>query len=190
MRVLVALFSLFFAASLHAEGLNMYAGGGFGSATAKGVCDDFAGLAGVTCDDSATTIKGFFGYQVNRYLALEAALNGFSEWKVRGPGGTASVRSAALEGDLVASLPIGSMFSLYGKFGIYFASTEAELNTFTLVGTWTDDNTDLTYGFGGRLDFSGNWAGRVEWQQYKSVGGSDTVKTDIDVFNVAVMYRF
>ncbi len=190
MRVLVAVAALMFAGALHAEGLNMYAGGGFGQASASGTCDAFAGVAGVSCDDSATSIKGFFGYQVNRYLALEAALNGFGEWAARGPGGTAKISTAAAEGVLVGSLPLGSGFSLYGKLGIYFARTETEVNTVSLVGTFTDDNTDLTYGFGGRLDFSGNWAGRVEWQQYKSVGGSTSGETDVDGFNVAVMYRF
>jgi outer membrane immunogenic protein len=190
MRVLVAVAALVFAGTLHAEGLNMYAGGGFGQAKASGSCDTFAGIAGVSCDDTATSIKGFFGYQVTRYLALEAAVNGFGEWKVQGPGGTAKISAAAVEGDLVGSIPLGSMFSLYGKIGIYFARTETEVNTFSLVGTFTDDNTDLTYGVGGRMEFATNWAGRVEWQQYKSVGGSNSGESDVDVFNVAVMYKF
>ena len=40
------------------------------------------------------------------------------------------------------------------------------------------------------MDFSPNWAGRVEWQQYKSVGGSDTGESDVNAINVAVMYKF
>jgi len=190
MRVLVAVAALVFAASVQAEGRNMYAGGGFGQSTAASWCDDFAGLASVRCDDSGTAIKGFFGYQLNRYIALEAGVNGFGEVKAQGPGGTATANSAAIEGVVVASLPLGSMFSLYGKVGIYSAYTEVEVNTVTLVDTFKDTNMDMTYGFGARLDFSEGWAGRVEWQQYKSVGGSETGESDVDMVNVAVMYKF
>ena len=190
MRVLVAVAALLCAASVQAAGPNMYAGGGLGQATAKSACDDLAGLPGVSCDDTATSIKGFFGYQVNPHLALEAAVTGFGEVKAKGPQGTAKLSSAAIEGVLVGSLPLGSGISLYGKVGVYFAHTEADVNTTTEVDTFTDNNSDLTYGLGGRMDFSPNWAGRAEWQQYKSVGGSETVETDVNVFNVAVMYKF
>jgi OOP family OmpA-OmpF porin len=190
MKALVGVAALLLAASAQAEGLNMYAGGGIGQSTASDFCADFSGFSNVSCDDKSTSIKGFFGYQLNRNIAFEAAVNGFGESKARGPGGTATANSVAIEGDVVASLPLGSQFSLYGKVGIYSAYTEVDVNTTTLVGTFDDNNVDITYGFGGRWDFAERWAGRVEWQQYKSVGGTDTGETDIDVINVAVMYKF
>ena len=190
MKVLVGFAALLLAVSAQAEGLNMYAGGGIGQSTAKDVCSDVAGFPGVSCDDKATSIKGFFGYQLNRNVAFEAAVNGFGEVKAQGPGGTVKANSAAVEGDVILSLPLGSQFSLYGKVGIYSAYTKVEANTTTVVGTFDDNNVDITYGFGGRWDFAERWAGRVEWQLYKSVGGSDTGETDIDTINVAVMYKF
>ena len=190
MKALVGVAALLLAASAQAEGLNMYAGGGIGQSTASDFCNDLVGFPSVSCDDQSTSIKGFFGYQLNRNIAFEAAVNGFGEVKARGPGGVATAKSVAIEGDVVASLPLGSQFSLYGKLGLYSAYTEVKVNTVTLVGTFDDNNLDITYGFGGRWDFAEHWAGRVEWQQYNSVGGSDTGETDIDVVNVGVMYKF
>ena len=54
----------------------------------------------------------------------------------------------------------------------------------------SDNNTNVTFGFGARYDIMPRLAVRAEWQRFSKVGSDDTGKGDIDVLGLGVLYRF
>ena len=193
-RILVAaLFAAaFIAGPASAQGISahsFYVGGHVGQAKAKGACDDVSG-PGITCDDNDTSFRILGGYQLNKNFAAEAAYTDFGKVQARGPGGTASVKSHALELVGVGTLPVGDRFGVYGKVGVYHASSEGSVNTVLLTGTTSDDNTDLTFGGGVAFDLTRQVTLRGEWQRYNDVGGDNVGKGDVDVISLGVLFRF
>lgn len=181
------------AGSASAQGIDrhsFYLGGHIGEATAKGACDDFSGASGVSCSDSDTSWKILAGYQINRNFAAELGYIDLGEVKASGPGGTASIKSQAFDLVGVGILPLGDRFSVYGKLGIYHATSDAQARTVLLNADASDDATDLTFGFGASFDITRQFALRGEWQRYTDVGGSDIGKADVDVFSVGALWRF
>ncbi len=178
----------FIATAAHAQGF--YVGAHIGQMTAKGSCDDFSGLPGVSCDDSDTAWKVLAGYQVNRNFAAELGYIDFGKVQASGPGGTASAEATAFDLVGVGILPVADRFSVYGKLGFYHGTVDAKVRTITLNADASDDSTDLTFGFGGRFDLTTQFGLRAEWQRYSDVGGSDTGKSDIDVISLGAIYRF
>ena len=167
-----------------------YVGGSIGQATAKDGCDGVSGVPGVSCDDEDTSWKIFGGYKFNRNFALEFGYVDLIEVTASGPGGTASIEATAFELVGVGMLPLANNFSLYGKIGLYRAETELSVNTFLVVGSEKENNTDLTFGIGAQFDVSKQFAIRAEWQRYQDVGGGDIGESDVDVIGVGALFRF
>lgn len=166
-----------------------YIGGHFGQAQVDGFCDGVSG-AGVSCDDKDTGWKIVGGYKVNRNFAVEAAYVGYGEVKASSPAGTVDAEATAFEATAVGILPLANRFSAYGKLGLYFSSTDASVNTTTVVGDESEEKTDLTFGLGVSYDVTPQVAVRGEWQRYQDVGGGDIGEADIDVLSVGAVFRF
>jgi OOP family OmpA-OmpF porin len=172
-----------------------YIGGSIGQSRAKDSCDD---VTAFSCDDKDTAWKLLAGYQFNRYLAAEIGYTELGEFTIGGAlsgvsvSGTIEVRAFELVG--VGSLPLMERFSAYGKLGAYHAETEATLTgtlgPISISQTDKESNTDVTFGFGLRYDFTRNLGIRGEWQRYLDVGGEETGEDDIDVFSVGLIWRF
>ena len=182
--------ALALAAPAVAQDQGIYAGGSIGQMTAKDACDGFNGVPGVTCEDSDTAWRALIGYQFNRNFAAEVGYVNFGQVEARGPGGTATIEATAFEVVAIGMLPVADRFSIYGKAGIYRGETDANVNTFALVTSVSESNTDLTFGVGARFDFTRNIAGRVEWQRYTDVGGGDIGEADIDMISVGAIFKF
>jgi len=170
------------AAAQKAPETGFYAGGGLGKSSFKDGC-----RLGGSCDDGDTAIKIFAGYQFNRYVAGEFGYVDLGRAKSTAGGLTDEVKVRAWELSAVGSVPVVDRFSLFGRFGVYFA--EAEENT-NFTGNSSHSNNDLTYGFGARYDFTRNLAVRGELQRYSSVGGGNSTKTDIDLLAISVLWMF
>ena len=182
-----------------------YAGVSLGQSKFKGACDSEAGITLSNCKDTDTAWKIFGGYQFTPNLALELGYNDFgrisSDAVVTVAGstftGNAKIEATAFELTGVGSLPLGHQFSLYGKLGVYYAETKssAELRQTTPPfasgsSSVSDNNTNLTFGFGGRYDITQRFALRAEWQRFSKVGSDSTGKGDIDVLAIGGLYRF
>jgi OmpA-OmpF porin, OOP family len=181
------------AGSASAQGIDshsFYLGGHIGEATANDACDDFSGGSGVSCSDRDTSWKILAGYQINRHFAVEAGYVDFGAVEASGPGGTARLRSHAFDLVGLGILPVGNRLSLYGKLGIYHATSDGKVRTVLLNADTSDDATDLTFGFGASFDLTPRFALRGEWQRYTDVGGSDIGKADVDVLSVGALWRF
>jgi OOP family OmpA-OmpF porin len=171
-----------------------YIGASIGRSEMKNTCEGVA----ITCDKTDKAWKIFGGYQFNRNLGAELGYTDLGETKASGlQGGVAvngNVSAKAWELVGVGSMPLMRELSLYAKLGAYHATTDsnasAAVTGFSSSGSASNTNTGLTAGFGVQVTVLRNLAARAEWQKYKSVGGSNTGKTDIDVLSAAVLYRF
>jgi OOP family OmpA-OmpF porin len=182
-----------------------YAGASLGQSKFKGACDFDSGIALSNCKDSDTAWKIFGGYQFTPYLGLEVGYNDFgrisSDASVVFGGstfaGNAKIEATAFELTGIGSLPLGHQFSLYGKLGVYYAETKSSADIRQTTAPFasgsasaSDNNTNLTFGFGARYDIMRNIAVRAEWQRFSKVGSDSTGKGDIDVLAIGGLYRF
>ncbi|HEY5897364.1 MAG TPA: outer membrane beta-barrel protein [Burkholderiales bacterium] len=171
-----------------AQGLNMsafYVGATLGQSEFKDSCDGIG--AGVSCDEKDTAWRLLGGYQFNRNFAAELGYHNFGETKASAGGISASIKSKAWELVGIGSLPVANQFSLYGKLGGYRADTELTSN---FGASGKDTNTGWTYGFGAQWDPMAQLGVRVEWQQYRDVGGDNSGKGEINVLSVGGIWRF
>lgn len=155
-----------------------YAGASIGQSKFRDACKGFSG----SCDDKDTAWRLFGGYQMNRNFGAEVGYSDFGKAEASNTLGRSSVEANALDLVAIGSLPIIDRLSAYGKLGVYRG---------TLKSGGTDrSNNDLTFGLGAQYDLLRNVGLRTEWQRYKDMGGGDFGKSDIDVLNVGLLYRF
>jgi OOP family OmpA-OmpF porin len=178
------------------QDMGWYLGGSFGQSEVDIDC------AGTTsCDDSDSSWKIFAGYQVNRNFAIEGGYGVLGEVKASTPpfvflgtpipAANVKIETTAWEIVGIGSIPLAERFSLYGKVGLYMADTDIDVS-FTGLGSASDsdDNVDLTFGFGARYDFTRNFGVRAEWQRYGDVKAGDFGKFDVDVMSLGILFRF
>jgi len=161
-----------------------YAGGAIGKSMVSGGCGVVA--AGVACDDTSTAWKVLAGYQIGKHFAAEAGYSRLADRASGGAGGAANTKSTAFEAVGIGGNPLTASVSIYGKLGMYTASTK----TTAAAGNADESNSNLTFGFGARYDFSKPLAARAEWQRYKSVGGDTMGRTDITVLSIGAIVKF
>ena len=168
---------------------NAYAGISIGQSKNAKYCEDLAAL-GVPCDETDTSFRIFGGYQFHPNVAVEAGYADLGEASLSGTflSAPASATGEAKAWDLVAVLswPVGNVFSLYGKLGVY----RGEARSTGAVGGFggprgSETVTDFTYALGGQFNLGRNVGMRGEWQRYNDFSGSN-----IDVLSLGVLYRF
>lgn len=171
-----------------------YIGAAIGRTDMRDACKDVT----ISCDKTDRGWKIFGGYQFNRNLAAELAYADLGRTTASGNQGGVAVngdlKSKAWELVGVGAMPLMQEVSLYAKLGLYHGKTDSRASAavpgFFTSGSASDNNTNFTVGFGAQLAIMRNLAARAKWQKYNDVGGNKTGKTDIDVLNAAVLYRF
>jgi hypothetical protein len=95
----------------------------------------------------------------------------------------------------VGSLPLGEMFDVHARFGIFFSDMEIDIGT--AIATASDSENlsasseDLYYGVGAALHVGANWSFSADWQRYADVGDEDeSGEGDIDALSLSIMFRF
>jgi len=148
-------------------------------------------------DDDAFLYKLFLGYSLTSMIALEA--NAFMLPDLHfstavSPAGRMSGEADywGLSLDVLAFLPVGGNWRLYGRGGGLYAETRVEL---TGQGMALADNELKEYkpgykfGAGVAYEFDSGVAFRGEWERYvldDAMGGD----TNVDAFSVTFLYRF
>lgn len=188
-KLLIGLTLLMGATVAAAQDQGFYVGGHIGQSMYRSTCDELGG-PGISCDDKDTAWKILGGYQFDRRFAVEIGYTNLGEVSARGPGGTASAEASAFEIVGVGTLAINEKFAVYGKLGVYRGEVDGRINTFTVTGSASESNTDITGGFGVRFNLTRNVALRGEWQRYPDMGGPDVGEDDIDVISIGVLFRF
>lgn len=198
-RLAIALGLGFICAAAGAQEQGFYVGASVGGSTAN-VCDLTS--FNTTCEEDATNLKVFAGYQINRNFAVEAGyINTLAKATVSSTSGgffspatpfTSDLAARAIDLVLVPSLPLGERASVYGKLGAYFANTRGNGTSGSPPTTTHADesNTGLTYGLGFAWSFTRNVSARAEWQRFQNVGGGNIAEVDVDMLHAGLLYRF
>jgi opacity protein-like surface antigen len=166
----------------------------------------------VLSGSSETSEDGFtwgitFGYQILRYLAVEAQYLDLSsaEYKVNAQVtdgvNTSDVRSAVnidSSGFSVSGLGIlpvwDTGWDFYGRVGMYFGSNDAELNLSadSFSDRVTDSSSSESFFWGVGAGYTrGQWTSRLEYQKYVDVGddNSGLGQADVDRIVFSAVYR-
>jgi OOP family OmpA-OmpF porin len=154
-----------------------YVGAGVGQATIE--VDDI----GFDADDTA--FKVFGGYNFNQYFAFELAY--FDSGKPDqnfGPGNLeVALNGINISG--VGRLPLGEVFSLFGKLG--YASYDGEITgrvgNQTVAGGDSSDE-DLTYGIGGAFNIGPSFELRAEYEAFDISDGA------FNILSVSGLFKF
>ncbi|HEY6864064.1 MAG TPA: hypothetical protein VI319_09200 [Burkholderiales bacterium] len=189
-----------------------YVGLGAGATRARFTQEDFAtGVPGIqeSKDSSDKGYKLTFGAKLSRYWALELGRTNFGKFSHTYDGtgsGLGSVvetyKSAGWWGSVLAVLPIGNSFSLFGRLGQMKSVTTTE--SINATGTITDtvagsgvpvsgtkSKISTILGVGMQIDFPGRLGLRIEAEDYGTVGDSDnTGRARMRMATASLMYRF
>jgi opacity protein-like surface antigen len=173
--LLTSLGCLFCLLTLHtiayAENAGWYMGFNMGSAEVE------------TINESDLGYK-FYGGYLGENFGAEMAFVGL------GDGYTPeNLDVSGLSFEFMGRLPLGSSFSLLGKFGIFWWTVDNcdpgyYYYYYCPYGTYID-GSDLTYGLGLQYDLNDRVSIRGEWEEYKDVNDSD-----ISLLSAGLIYTF
>ncbi|MGE5096369.1 MAG: outer membrane beta-barrel protein [Betaproteobacteria bacterium] len=136
------------------------------------------------CDQRDTAWKLYAGGKMSEILGLEAGYTDFG--KVAASGGQTKAWAANLS--LLAGVPIGNRFNVFGKVGGLYGRTDVTADPDTLFDRGHKSGWGWTYGVGAGFNVTQNVALRVDWDRYKLdfVGG----RRDLDMASAGVQFRF
>jgi hypothetical protein len=120
--------------------------------------------------------KLFGGYLFNRYLGLEASYIDLGKVNYQ----NASIETKGFTFGGIGSIPIGAVFSVFGKLGLFTWDQDIRYSD-----QHSDDTgTDLTWGYGFGARFFNNRMGvRIEWERYDN-------NNDADFISLGASYHF
>lgn len=179
---------------------NMVAGSGFAVLDASG-----------KGDEEDTAYKFYVGYQYNPNFALEAGYIDLGEFDMASSititdgldtvtaGADGSVNSTGFFVSLLGSYPVSESFDLFGKVGMYYYDTDADLRIHVSDGISSasesvsggNSDEEVTWGLGVRYHIN-QWAIRAEYERFERLEADEDLdlQSDVDVWSVGVEYRF
>ena len=139
-------------------------------------------------DGKDSGLKLFGGYEFTKNFALEMAYVDLGTLSYSGTFGGLPVTGGKVDTtgfnvSAVGNLPLNPSFSLFAKVGLFFWDAKASDVTGGTPFSASDNDTDVSFGFGGAYHFNKNFSVRAEWEQFKAVG-------DISLLSVGVAYKF
>ena len=153
-------------------------------------------------DTKDTGYRAFGGYQLHKYIAIEAAYVDLGRFGFRTdvtPRGslTGSTRIDGFELSAVGTLPLGERFGLFARVGALAAETRTSYtgggSIETLIGGDSQKrrSTELVYGAGAMFNINKNLSVRGEWSRYEKLGNVFTGgRTDANLYSLGLVYRF
>jgi len=155
-------------------------------------------LNSINSQERDITWKAFGGYQLNRFLAVEAgffSLGSFDFTTTTTPAGKlqGQTKLQGLNLDLVATLPISDRWSGLARVGGQYARTRGEYTGSGAVGpfhnTPSERRSNLKVGLGLQYEFSPSFLMRGEVERYRvsdAMGGRDNV----NAYTVSAVFPF
>ena len=149
-------------------------------------------------DEKALAWKVFGGYQVNRYVGIEAgyfSLGHFGFTSTTVPAGTLDgrIKLHGVNLDLVGTLPITERFSLLGRVGAQHASARDSFNgsggVVVLTPNPSKSETNVKFGAGLQYAFTPDLMLRGEAERYRindAVGNHG----DVNMYSVGLVFAF
>jgi hypothetical protein len=195
---------------------HIYAGGAIGQSSFDDDIQDIdAGLQGSlgvpitsstsTLDDSdigGAIVLGyrmapFFGAEIGYYRLGKESYSSNLVGVIPGSGpspitATFEAKTSGVGVSGMAFLPIQQNFEIYGRGGLFLASTDLDTAVTALGatngGSTSADSSDFFVGIGGSFYYNDQWDIRIEYQRFLDVGNQDTGEADIDLVGLQVMY--
>ena len=152
----------------------------------------------MTNDEQALAWKAFGGYQLNRYVGVEAgyfSLGHFGFQSTTVPAGTLDgrIRLHGVNLDLVGTLPVTERFSLLARVGAQHASARDSFSgsggVVVLSPNASKSETNIKFGAGLQYAFTPNLMLRGEAERYRindAVGNHG----DVNMFSVGLVFAF
>lgn len=174
-----------------AQDSGWYIGASTGQTNAKDFCPSQIPV-GSSCDDTSGAYSVFGGYQVIKYLGVEAGYTNLGDVKVSASGTTNTFKAKGAELLGVGTIPINSWLEVYGKVGVFFWDADRGCaGTSCMFGSKSETGSDLTYGLGAKFNFSKYVGVRVQFQRYQDVGDKAPISgSDIDFLSVGIVFKF
>ena len=187
--VVIGLLASVASGSAAAQETGLYAGGSIGLAQFKDICEVVS--PGVTCDDTDTAWRAFGGYQFNRHFALELGFANLGAATGSGAVGSFSVEAKeAWDLTGVISMPLATRLSALLRIGAHRTRTTIDEQG-PGFGAIHEAKTGSSFSFGLGAEYSlGKLGVRAEWQRYDNIDSGQRGETDVDVFNVGLLFRF
>lgn len=185
-KALIASLVALSASSVMAHENGYYLGAGAGYTELDEFCDGLGG--GVSCDDDDTAWSVFGGYLINPNFAVELGYSDLGTYSAKIPSVIdADLDLSAIDLSALAILPLGDVFSLYGRGG--YSQVFGDLDVNGIVNA-SDDNDEgsWTYGAGIGANVTDNLELRADWRVYHEVMDDDNA--DLDVYSLLAIYHF
>lgn len=162
-----------------------------GQSKAKNVCNPFAGIAGVSCDENDTSYRLAGGYSFDKNFGAEISYTDYGNAVANGPGGTASLGATAFQIVGTGALPLGNQFSLTAKAGLASVDVDASVNTILLTGAASASDTNFVWGIGAQYDVTPSIGIRVNYENLGTVGDNATTTTaKLTNISAGVVFKF
>ena len=113
--------------------------------------------------DNETGKKLFVGYQVNRFIAVEAGYNDFGSYDSSSISATSELDG--LEVSALASYPIGTRFSVFGRLGIWEWDYDVEGQNGNPISSKSGHN--IVHGAGVDFKLNQRFKVRGSWDEYR-----------------------
>jgi len=149
-------------------------------------------------DEHALAWKAFGGYQINRYVGVEAgyfSLGHFGFTSTTAPAGMLDgrIRLHGINLDLVGTLPITERFSVLGRVGAQNASAHDSFNgsgsVVVLTPNPSKSETNVKFGAGLQYAFTPNLMLRGEAERYR-INDAVGNRGDINLYSVGLVFAF
>ena len=149
-----------------------------------------------------TGYRLFGGYQLHKYIAIEAAYVDLGRFGFRTdvtPRGSlsGSTRIDGFELSAVGTVPLGERFGVFARVGALAAQTKTSYtgggSIETLLGgeNQRKRSTDLSYGVGINYNINKNLSVRADWSRYEKLGDVLTGgRTNASLYALGLVYRF
>jgi hypothetical protein len=138
-------------------------------------------VAGATV--TPTMLSGRFGREFSRHFAVEGRVGlGIADDTVSFVGNSTTVDMDYAFGVYARGiLPLADIFSIYGLLGL----TAGKLSLSGPGGSFSDSESDLSYGFGADLAIGRNLAVNFEWARLFEISGYD-----VEATSIGIVYRY
>ncbi|WP_135075408.1 outer membrane beta-barrel protein [Terasakiella sp. SH-1] len=152
-----------------------YVGGGLAVADFDGrICDESdAGCENQNpeneAQDTEMTWQGFFGYQYNSYLAVEAGYRDLGQYMVYEDYPLDTIDLTMWNADLVGTLPVTERFALLGKAGLVkYSMTRTDMDQSNR--RYKDNGYSYSVGLGASYQIDNQFSLRANYDFYPDLG--------------------
>lgn len=162
----------------------------FGAALGQAKALDLDCRSRPNCEDTATAVKYFLGYQFARHWSAELGFTDLGKVGSEVPGSfKEDVKARLGEVTVVGSYPATARFMVYGKVGGYYAHTTDDVTSGAAQARLSESGGGVTWGFGAQYYLWKGLAARLEAQRYMKVGGGDIGDSDYNAYTIGLLYK-